>query len=136
MGNSGAAVFIQDPHEGLRVVGVLSNTMQVVQNSSFLRYSIITALTWPKLAHICGELGALGRKYNVCPPLRYMRRSHYPPANIQVIPFFGKRARSPALSRTLSRSRGERAQCAGSTPCSARAQGSDANGVVVAEPTR
>ncbi|XP_076468965.1 uncharacterized protein LOC143299567 [Babylonia areolata] len=92
VGNSGAAVFIQDPnHGGLRVVGILSNTMHVSHHRSFFRYSIITALTWPKLTDICNELGPLGRKYNVCPPVRYMRRTPYPP-RIKVIPFFGKRS--------------------------------------------
>ena len=96
VGNSGAAVFIKDPHGGMRVVGILSNTMHVGHHRSFYRYSIITALTWPKLTDICQELGALGRKYNVCPPVRYMRRSPNPP-RIKVIPFFGKR--SPSSGR-------------------------------------
>ena len=96
MGNSGAAVFIKDPHGGMRVVGILSNTMHVGHHRAFYRYSIITALTWPKLTDICGELGALGRKYNVCPPARYMRRSHNNPPKVKVIPFFGKRGRGGA----------------------------------------
>ncbi|KAL8621326.1 hypothetical protein ACOMHN_053348 [Nucella lapillus] len=97
VGNSGAAVFIQDPHGGLKVVGILSNTMHVSHHRSFFRYSIITALTWPKLTDICNELGPMGRKYNVCPPVRFMRRTSYPP-RIKVIPFFGKRSSPPVTT--------------------------------------
>ncbi|XP_070191644.1 serine protease 23-like [Littorina saxatilis] len=91
VGNSGAAVFIKDPHGGMRVVGILSNTMHVAHHRSFDPYSIVTALTWPKLNDICRELGYLGRKFNVCPPAGYRRRSPSPPAKVKAIPFFGKR---------------------------------------------
>nr|KAG5687341.1 hypothetical protein BaRGS_023775 [Batillaria attramentaria] len=94
VGNSGAAVFTNEPHEGMRVVGVLSNTMHVAHHRSFDRYSIITALTWPKLADICRQLGSLAQQYNVCPPFRYMRREP-PPLRLTAIPFFGKRQGGP-----------------------------------------
>ncbi|XP_076448258.1 uncharacterized protein LOC143284981 [Babylonia areolata] len=117
VGNSGAAVFIQDPnHGGLKVVGLLSNTMHVSHHRSFLRYSIITALTWSKLNHICQELAHLGQVYSVCPPVRFMRRPPSPrrQLELQVIPFFGKRVpdtrgttQAPAWSpRSVSKRQG------------------------------
>ncbi|KAK6176706.1 hypothetical protein SNE40_014953 [Patella caerulea] len=89
VGNSGAAVFVDDPRDGKRIVGVLSNTMKVSDMKYISRYSIITALTWNKLFEICSMMAPLGQQYGVCPSFETISRSNKAPRRNSVIPFFG-----------------------------------------------
>ncbi|ESO99110.1 hypothetical protein LOTGIDRAFT_173852 [Lottia gigantea] len=84
VGNSGAAVFIDDPREGKRIVGVLS----YAEESS--RYSFIMALTWNKLYDICSMISHLGQIYGVCPDFETIPRMN-PPVHNRIIPFFGRK---------------------------------------------
>ena len=113
------------------MVGVLSNTVHVGHHRRpLLRYSIITALTWPKLAHICSELEDLGQRYKVCPPLSfYTRRSPAPDPvrlDLRVVPFFGKRAAPGGRSRR--RGRGRRTEAKGEVVWTRDPVGSDVGG--------
>ena len=107
VGNSGAAMLAQDGKSQQKIIGVLSSTIQVRQTIPHrstpttpgqnyklgkkptwsLSFSVITALTWPKLWDICRELGNEGIAYGVCPKPQYIpvKNRHL----INSIPFFG-----------------------------------------------
>ena len=108
VGNSGAAIIAKDDRSRCNIIGVLSSTIQLRQtlpprhsisatprNKSpppktptwSLSFSVITALTWPKLWDICRELGREGIVYGVCPKPQYIpvKNRHL----INTIPFFG-----------------------------------------------
>ncbi|GFO23252.1 serine protease [Plakobranchus ocellatus] len=107
VGNSGAAVLAKDTRNRRQIIGVLSSTIQVrqklpphslsstsaeVQSNSKPQvwshsFSVITALTRPKLWDICRELGTEGVAYGVCPkpqsiPVKHRHR-------YKNIPFLG-----------------------------------------------
>ncbi|XP_067684814.1 uncharacterized protein [Haliotis asinina] len=89
VGNSGAAVFTDDPREGKRIIGIISNTRSVASMSFVTRYSIITALTLGKLWEICSMMAPYGQRYRVCPSFKYLPHATNEPVDNRIIPFFG-----------------------------------------------
>ncbi|KAL3852310.1 hypothetical protein ACJMK2_015969 [Sinanodonta woodiana] len=69
-GNSGAAVFTENPREGERIIGLISNimsreAMETVSSEEVEKYTTITLMTLPKIIDICsviyldgGDLGS------------------------------------------------------------------------------
>ncbi|KAH9505480.1 hypothetical protein Btru_057422 [Bulinus truncatus] len=90
VGNSGAAVLSDDsPREGKKIIGILSSTMPVGRMPYYTPFSIITALTFPKLYDICTEIGDIGVSYQVCPPIETIPKPLKININNNIIPFFG-----------------------------------------------
>uniref|UniRef100_A0A2C9KIH0 Peptidase S1 domain-containing protein n=1 Tax=Biomphalaria glabrata TaxID=6526 RepID=A0A2C9KIH0_BIOGL len=90
VGNSGAAILSDDsPRKIKKIIGILSSTMPVGRMPYYKPFSIITALTWPKLYDICTEIGDIGVSYQVCPPIESIPKRVRIHISNNIIPFFG-----------------------------------------------
>lgn len=90
-GNSGAATFTSSPVDGLRIVGVLSNTLSSVNKTSGenLSYETIMLLTTEKIVDICKMIFPLGEKYEACQTARRHTHRYLQIATNRIMPFFG-----------------------------------------------
>ena len=85
-GNSGAAIFTENARDGLRVIGVLSNT---IADEEEIEYSSIMLLTLSKALDICAMIYPESGEYDICSIVRRQNIEHLSGPK-RIVPFFGK----------------------------------------------